>query len=169
MPSSTSHSSQTPQARILGLLLAALLALAGSAYYSLRLNPEIGFLVQTRAVQDTWARQIRTRYGSNIVVAAGSSGGFSINGQALDEEAQLPVTNRGLNAGLGARVIILYALDDLHAGDTLVLALEPVLFSQPVDLPAPGVQFSLATGHSDWVFSPPLGCRPAGVASAMLA
>src|SRR5439155_3169943 len=73
----------------------------------------------------------------------------------------LPAVNKGLAAGMGPQVITLHALEGLRAGDTLVVALEPGLLTQPFEVPSLGVQFSFAIGHPEWVQRPALeGQRP---------
>jgi len=65
------------------------------------------------------------------------------------ERHKLPVLNLGFAAGMGANVLTRYALETLQPGDTLVVALELGLLSGPVELEPLGVQFLLASGHSE--------------------
>jgi len=93
---------------------------------------------------------------------------FSINGEQLLEEYGLPTVNRGLAAGMAVKVPTLNARQDLHAGDTLLVAIEPGLFTGPVELTAFAAQFSYARGHSEWATRPALGLPGSGRASTLL-
>lgn len=150
------------------LLLVALVTWALCAAYTLWLNPEIRFFNQLAAVQDAWSREMDREHGHKVVVFGGSSCTFSVVGEQMLEHYNLPVVNRGLAAGLGVKIITLNALEGLRSGDTLVMALEPGLFSGPSELTSFASQFSYVRGHPDWVTCTALGLPGSGWSSSML-
>jgi len=77
------------------------------------------------------------------------------------------VVNKGLFAGFGTQVLTLYGCDGLQSGDTLVIAVEPGLLGEPLAVPAPGIQFSVATGHLPWVVAPEFEGQSTHLASAL--
>jgi hypothetical protein len=61
------------------------------------------------------------------------------------------------------------ALEETLPGDTLIVALEPGLLTDPLEAPALGVQFAVATGHWDWLCHALPPVRPMGGAAIALA
>ena len=55
------------------------------------------------------------------------------------------------------------------AGDSLIVALEPGLFTSPNELPAFATQFSYARRHSEWATRAALGLPGSGRAASLLA
>lgn len=151
MTSFTSLSDRRVPWRALGLVLVGLVVWAGSAAYTLRLNPEIRFYRQVARLQDEWSARMTRDYTNKVVFVGGSSCLFAVDAQRLLHEHQLPAVNRGLAAGMGLTVPAFHALQDLRQGDTLVLAFEPAHLTQPVELTSTAVQFSHAVGHPEWV------------------
>jgi hypothetical protein len=70
---------------------------------------------------------------------------------------------------MGISVLTMAALRDCRAGDTLVVALEPVLMTEPLDTPNLGIQFSIAAGHPEWVQAPLPPAQPISAVEAALA
>jgi hypothetical protein len=149
------------------LALTAAIVLLGCAYYSVRLSPDTVFFVTLTRLKDAWAEKMATEHGSKIVVCGGSSALFSIDGERLLKQDRLPVVNKGMNAGFGAQVLVLYGYEGLQTGDTLVVAMEPPLMTEPLLAPAQGVRFSVATRHLGWVLAPDLEGTPRGALSAL--
>ena len=133
----------------LRFLAVAFVAWTGSAFYSVRLYPEMIFLRHCHAVKQAWQQKLEHDYKSKIVVFGGSSCLTSIDPGRLAERHELPVLNLGLHAGMGAPILTRYALPSLKPGDTLIVALEPSLLTGPQEIEPLGVQFSFATGRMD--------------------
>jgi hypothetical protein len=153
MPSSTSHSKRIPRLAAV-LLLAALVCWLTSAAYTLRLNPEVRHFVHSDVVKKRWADQMTREHGSKIVVYGGSSCEFAIDGERMLERSGLACVNAGRGAGMGIPVLTMAALRDCRPKDTLVVAIEPVLLTEPLDIPNLGIQFSIAAGHFEWIQEP---------------
>jgi hypothetical protein len=153
--------------RAAALLLTAILTLAACAAYTTCLSPDTVFFVGMSKLKDTWAKRMTTEHRRKIVVSGGSSALFSIDGAALLQERGLPVVNKGLFAGFGVQVLVLYACEGLESGDSLVVAIEPGLLGEPLTVPAAGVQFSAATRHFQWVLAPDFEGQPTGLAAAL--
>ena len=151
------------------LLAAAVVTLAACAVYTTRFSPDTAFFVGMARIKDAWTAKLTAEQPHKVAVCGGSSTLFSINGAAMLEQRGLAVVNKGLNAGLGAQVLILYGLEGLRSGDTLVVAAEPVLLTQPLVVPAPGVQFCAGSGRLRYVLSPGFDAQPMGLASAVCA
>jgi hypothetical protein len=94
-----------------------------------------------------WAQKLQAAYTNKIVIFGGSSCGTSIDGERLLAHHHLPVVNLGLGAGMGAKALTLYAFAQIHPGDTLIVALEPDLLTQPIVLEPLAAQFAVATGQ----------------------
>jgi hypothetical protein len=138
------------------LLLTAIAAWLGCIFYTLRLNPELKYHVQGAAIKDRWSEKMTHEHGPKVVVYGGSSCAFSIDGERMLDRFNLPTVNYGSAAGMGAAVLTESALDQVRPGDTLIVALEPGLLTDPLDPPALGVQFSFAVHHPEWVIHPVL-------------
>jgi hypothetical protein len=136
------------------LLLAALVAWSIAAVYTLRFNPEVRHFVHSDAVKKRWADQMTREHGPKIVVYGGSSCEFAIDGERMLERFGLACVNAGRGAGMGIPVLTMAALRDCGPKDTLVVAIEPVLLTEPLDLPNLGIQFSIAAGHPEWIRQP---------------
>ena len=80
MASSTSPSEPRVPRLLCGLVLAALLAWAGCAFYTLRLNPENRFLKAAALTKQSWARKMTREHGAKHVIVGTSSCTFSIDG-----------------------------------------------------------------------------------------
>src|SRR5262245_3883381 len=169
MPLSTLPFSQRIPVVAVRLLGAALLSWAGSAYYTLALNPEVQHFKLTHRVKTAWAKRLTETYGAKIVVFGGSACEFAFDGERLLEKHALPVANMGRGAGMGATVLTLAALEQTRRGDTLICSLEPNLLTEPLEPLSLGVQVSFAIGHAAWIVRPQLGAPPCPWLSALLA
>jgi hypothetical protein len=169
MTLSTSHSETRVPRLALKLLIVAVVTWALCAAYMLWFSPEIRFYSQLAGVQDAWSQKMDREYGHKVVVFGGSSCTFSIIGEQMLEKYDLPTVNRGLAAGMKVKIPALNAVQDLRRGDTLIVALEPGLFTVPNELPSFATQFSYARGHSDWATQTALGLPGSGRASTLLA
>lgn len=169
MPSSTLHSESRLPAQAARLLLLAVLTWAGGAFYTLRLNPEVRYFAGTDRIKRAWAQKMTVEHGAKTVLCGGSSCEFSLDGQRLLELHGLPAVNLGRGAGFGASVLVQAALPEVRPGDTLVLALEPGLLTEPLEPPALGVQISFALGHPEWAVAPTVGTSAVSWPSALLA
>ena len=140
----------------LGLItaLALVVSMSLSAFYTTRLNPEMRHFVGTHRIKQAWAEKMTREHGSKVVVYGGSSCEFSIDGERLLQRHHLPCANLGRGAGMGAVVLTMAALDEVKEGDTLVIALEPALLTEPLDFPNQGIQFSVASGNPHWIRQP---------------
>jgi len=152
----------------LKLLGVAVLTWAACAAYSVWLSPEVRFYRQLATVQDAWSQKMDREHGYKVVVFGGSSCVFSINGEQMLEQFGLPTVNRGLAAGMTVKIPTLNALQDLKAGDTLIVAFEPGLLTEPIELTALATQFSYARGHSAWATLQALGLPGSGRVSTLL-
>jgi hypothetical protein len=146
MALSTSHSNRralVPGWTLVVVATAALTWAAGAAY-TLWFNPEIQFYRGGHARKQTWLAHLRASYRTNILVCGGSSCATSIQGRRLVEQHGLPVVNLGLAAGMGTPVLTHYAMDLVRPGDTLIVALEPGMLTNPIEPEPFGVQFAIA-------------------------
>jgi hypothetical protein len=168
MTSSTSHSENGAPTLALRLLGVAVLTWAAGAAYTVWFSPEVRFYRQLAAVQDAWSQRMGREHGKKVVVFGGSSCVFSINGEQMLGQYGLPTVNRGLAAGMTVKIPTLNALQDLRAGDTLIVAFEPGLFTAPIELTSLAAQFSYARGHSEWATQPALGLPGDGRVSTLL-
>jgi hypothetical protein len=66
------------------------------------------------------------------------------------------------------KIPTLNAMQDLKAGDTLIVAFEPGLFTTPIELTSLATQFSYARGHSEWATRTALGLAGSGRVSTLL-
>jgi hypothetical protein len=168
MASSTSPSS-APVPRLAVLLLAVALAGFGlCAFYTLRLNPELSYFVAASQVQSSWADKMTREHGAKLVAYGGSSCEFGIDAERLLNVHRLPAVNMGRGAAMGATVLTLGALQYTRPGDTLVVALEPVLLNESLEPSPLGVQFSVVTGHPEWVTRPAIGTNSLSWPSVLL-
>lgn len=151
------------------LILLAVLTWVAGAFYTLRLNPEVRYFTGTDRIKRAWAQKLAREHGAKIVLCGGSSCEFSLDGERLLEQHGLPAVNLGRGAGFGASVLVQAALPEVQPGDTLVLALEPGLLTEPLEPPALGVQVSFALGHPEWVVAPQVGTSAVSWPSALLA
>jgi hypothetical protein len=136
------------------LLLTAIVAWMGCVFYTLRLNPELKRYAQGAAIKDRWAEKMTREHGPKVLVYGGSSCAFSIDGERMLDRFNLPTVNYGSAAGMGTAILTESVLGQVRPGDTLIVALEPGLLTEPLDSPALGVQFSFAAHHPEWVIHP---------------
>jgi len=168
MTSSTLHSEPRVPLLALALLSVAVATWAVCAAYTLWVNPEVRFYKELATVQDAWSSKMDREHGHKVVVFGGSSCMFSVNGEQMLKDYRLPTVNRGLAAGMAVKIPTLNALEDLKKGDTLILALEPAHFTEPIELTSLATQFSYARGHSDWATRGALGLPGKGRLSTLL-
>jgi hypothetical protein len=169
MCSSTSPFNVSRPKLVLVLILTALVGIGVSAWYTLRFNPEIRYFKKTHAIKQAWARQMTRDYGAKVVIYGGSSCEFSIDGERLLERFRLPCVNLGRGAGMGSVVLTMVALEETRPGDTLIVAMEPGLITVPLEMPHLGIQFSIATGHWNWIRHPLPPAEPVSWLDAVLA
>lgn len=147
MRSSTLHSkSRLPR---LALLLActALGALWLGATFTLHTNAELRFYKAAIERKRLWAQRLDAHFPAKTVVVGGSSCSFSIDGERMEREHGMPTLNCGLHMGFGVPFLTRLALDSCRAGDTLVLAFEPGLFTRPLGDLTLAIQESYALGE----------------------
>lgn len=156
MASSTLHSDSLVPWRALALLAVALAAWAAGALYTVRFNPELVFFRRADEFKRVWVRELNRDHQSKVVIFGGSSCGTSVDGERMLQRHGLPVANLGLHAGMGARVIGRYALEQLRPGDTLLVSVEPSLLTGSIKLESLGVQFAFATRNLGLLGSPEL-------------
>jgi len=136
------------------LLLTALTAWLACGFYSVELSPDVTLFKQEAALKDRWAEKMTREFGAKVLVYGGSSCTFSIDGERLMNRFHLPVVNYGYGAELGPLVLTESVMDHVRPGDTLIMALEPNLLTDPFDPPAAGVKFAFAEHHPRWVLHP---------------
>lgn len=146
MPSSTSHFKSLVPWQAVRLCVIALGAWAASAFYTLRLNPELAFYREGHRVKQQWVEKMNREHASKVIFSGGSSCASSINAQQMLEQDGLPAVNLGLAAGMGAKVLTIYSLQAARPGDLVVIALEPDLLATPIELEPFGIQFGMAAG-----------------------
>jgi len=151
------------------LVAAALFTWGLDVVYTLRWNPELQFFQQAYQLKVRWAERLSREQGVKTVIYGGSSTLFSIDTGRLFERDRLPAVNFGFAAGIGASVLTQAAVQELRPGDTLIVALEPVLLTDSLEPPGMGVQFSFITGHPRWFFRPTVGTNSVFWPSALLA
>jgi hypothetical protein len=151
------------------LAVAGLVAWAGAAFYSVRLNPETQFLVRMSEIQERRAAATAAEARPRVILLGGSSMMFSVRGDQLRTNEGLPAVNLGLNAAVGAQVMTERALGFLRAGDTLILGFEPGLLAGAIEPSAAGVEFSYAMGHPEWAVRPKLAGQAVSIFSSLLA
>jgi hypothetical protein len=135
----------------LKLLAAALGTWALCAGYILHVNPEMAFLKRVWSGRKEWAQRLESDHTNKFVFYGGSSCMFSIDGERMLQQHGLPVLNMGGQAGMNAKVLTEYTLDQLRPGDTLVVALEPGLLVNDIEPTAGAIQFSYAMGAPRWI------------------
>jgi hypothetical protein len=154
------------------LLFVGVMSWLLAAFYTLRVNPEIRDFTNGAKIKAEWNRSLRDQYPSNYIVFGGSSSSFSVDPELAVKEFNFPLSNLALGAGLGAKVLIRYAAYHARPGDTLVMTMEPSLFSGSAAVPQMGQQFSIAMGHVEWASESNLvelspGLMPATYLSAL--
>lgn len=167
MASSTSHSESRVPKRLCGLVLAALLAWAACAFYTLRLNPENRFLKAAALTKQTWARQMTREHGAKHVIVGTSSCTFSIDGERMLARHQIPLVNMGLFASIEAKPLVEWALSEIQPGDSLIIALEPRILSGPIRPGAHAQQFAYLMGVPRWMEGVLEPLTPAGIDSLL--
>jgi hypothetical protein len=140
----------------LGLLAVALLMWAAGRLYTVRWNPEIGFYRAAAGITHQWAEELTAKHGRKVIIYGGSSCQFSIDGERLLNQHGIPCVNLGRNAGFGAGTMSVAALSETRPGDTLIVAIEPGLLTEPLTVPSLAAQFSVAMQHPEWVTAPAL-------------
>src|SRR5687767_13111862 len=131
MDSSISHSDKRFPSRAGLLLLVTLASWAGSAFYSVYLNPEVFHYSQGAAIKNKWADELTRKYDRKTLIFGGSATEFSIDGERMVLAHNLPTVNCGRAAGMGAGVLTESVLQQVRAGDTLIVSLEPALLTKP--------------------------------------
>ncbi len=127
------------------LLAALVLSYAAATGYTLFVNPEITFWKAAYREKVAWAEKLSEK-GKKLVFVGGSSCAFQIDAGLLTREYDLPSVNMGMHAGTGAPGLLALGLSVLSPGDTLVLSMEPTLFTSPPDRTPLGYQMLVATG-----------------------
>ena len=117
-----------------------------SAFYTLHWNPEIKVFKHAAEVKIAWSKYLDEQYTNKFVVFGGSSSTFSVDAGYALRECHVPIANLALGAGLGAKVLSRFALEELRPGDTAVMMMEPGLFASDLDPPQLGTQLSIAIG-----------------------
>lgn len=146
--------------RAILLLFVSVMIWIGCILYSIQLNPEVNHYVQGATIKQKWTDQLTREHKMKLVIFGGSSCEFSIDGERMLQQHQLPLVNFGGHAGMGACILTAQALDQVNPGDTLIVALEPGLLTKPLTQSSLGVQYSVAAGHTDWVTQPRLEINP---------
>ena len=136
------------------LLLTAIITWIACIFYTLQLNPVLKYYVQGAVIKDQWAEKMTREHGAKVLIYGGSSCAFSIDGERMLNQFQLPTVNYGRAADLGAMILTESVLGHVRPGDTLIVALEPELLHEPLYPPAIGVQFSFAEHHTEWAIHP---------------
>jgi hypothetical protein len=149
-------------ARAATLVATAAATWAACGLYTLFLNPEVTHYAGGAAIKHAWAERMTREQGAKVVAIGGSSCEFSFDGERLLRRHGLALVNYGWQAGVGAAVMVESALPELRPGDTLVVAIEPVLLTAPQSQPSLGVQLSVAAHHVEWVERPALGVGRVG-------
>ncbi len=151
MTSSTSHSDAAAPRRLprklLLALLVAILAWLVSATYTLRWNPEVALFRHAALVKLAWSQHLDQQFTNKTIVFGGSSSTFSIDAALALRERQTPIANLALGAGLGAKVLTRFALQQAHAGDTLLMMFEPGLLAADLEPTQLGQQIAIALGR----------------------
>lgn len=171
MASSISPSEPRSPRLLLRLLGTAFLTWVLAAIYTLHWNPEIAFHAGSRKIKHrTGGGELRHRFDfPAMIFSGGSSGLFSVDATRLSEQHQLLSVNYAMGAGLGPGVLLQAAAADTHGGDTVVLAFEPFLLTEPMEPTSMGIQFSFAAGQPEWVTRPAFAVPAASWPSALLA
>jgi hypothetical protein len=146
--------------RSLVLLAITAIALAASAAYTVRWNPEVRFFCHALEVKNQWLVELRRTNAPVILVAGGSSCAFSIDAARLDQQYHLPVVNYGLHAGMEPPFLAAAAAAALHPGDTWILAIEPGLLTAPFTAPDLAAQMGFALRKPEWTHGTPLTGDP---------
>jgi len=127
----------------LWLLALAFISLAAARLYVVRLNPEVVFFRTAVGLKRAWARNLPADKRPRVIFAGGSSCHTSIDTSRLLQR-NVRALNMGLGAGLGLKFLTRFALSEAKPGDTLILAVEPELFTSSLTDPALAVQLSRA-------------------------
>jgi len=141
----------------------------GAACYSLYLNPELIFYRELSLVQRSWASELEKKTPTKIVVIGGSSTIFSLMPERAWEKYGVALVNFGLAAGMGPQVMLLRGMEQVQAGDTLLLSFEPGLLTEDGVVPSLGIQYAFSEKRPSWIGAPRLGFPPMSWGSALLA
>lgn len=128
------------------LVMTGIVTWAVAAFYTLRVNPEVAFFAHGARVKQAWVERLNAATTPKTVVFGGSSCTVTVDGERMQQRHGLPTANLGLGAGMGAQVLTEYAKAGVRQGDTLIVALEPLLLTENLEVPSLGVQFAWATG-----------------------
>ncbi|MBN9692247.1 MAG: hypothetical protein J0M24_18530 [Verrucomicrobia bacterium] len=169
MRSSISHSDRKIPWMAFALLATGVLVWGLEVIYTLRWNPELQFLGHAYRIKSARAERISAEGRSKWVILGGSSSFFSIDTELLGNLTGRPAVNFGLAAGIGPSVLSQAAVQFTQSGDTLLVALEPVLLTDSMEPPGLGVQFSFVAGHPEWFSNPTIGTNRVPWPSALLA
>ncbi|MBL9171899.1 MAG: hypothetical protein JNL10_00060, partial [Verrucomicrobiales bacterium] len=151
------------------LLLLAMGVWGLDVAYTLRGNPELQFFRKAWEIKRAQARRLSGKPGGKVVLYGGSSSLFSINTGQLQSENGIPAVNFAFGAGFGASILTQAAVQEVASGDTLAVALEPVLLTDSLEPPAMGIQFAVVTGNPSWFSHPTVGRESVGWIPAALA
>jgi hypothetical protein len=132
------------------------------AFYTLYLNPEISHYAAGAVIKSAWAERLTREYGAKIVAVGGSSCEFSLDGERMLSVHHLPLVNYCWQVGMGAAIMVESGISALAPGDTLIVAVEPVLLTVPFDQTSLGIQLSVAAHHREWTMRPALGVGATG-------
>ena len=137
--------------RTIIVILAAVLAYVVATYYSVMLNPEVSFLVEAHQRKRSWRDRIASEDlgAPRFVFCGGSNVKVAIYPEWCREKYGLKVLNFGMAAGMGAKVLSDYAIEQVRQGDVLVLSLEPSLLMRGIEEEPLGIQFLVASGQVD--------------------
>src|SRR5436190_21804250 len=129
MPSSISASSMGPgawlrRAALFGLIV--LLVLALFLWFGPPVSP-VDYLGAARSKQE----RLHHLGSPKVVVIGGSNAAFGIDSETLERGLCKPVVNMGLHAALGFRYMTAEVVDQLGAGDVVIVTLENSNFEQP--------------------------------------
>lgn len=147
---------------IIYAIFAALLGAAClGAVYTVRLNPEITWLIQLR---DNKRAAAESKGSDRILLCGGSTVLFGLDSERIAKFTSRPVVNLGLHAGMGAPALLGFAAHFARPGDLLVLSMEPDLFMGKVESMRLGNQFMVLAGMGDEAMGgvPPIA--PTGIA-----
>ncbi len=112
------------RAGLFGLLLLSVLA---CFYFLGPLVSPVDYLGAARQKQE----RLKQLGSPKVVVMGGSNAAFGIDGAALEQGLCKPAVNMGLHAALGFRYMTAEVVDQLGAGDVVIVALEYSNYEKP--------------------------------------
>lgn len=72
--------------------------------------------------------RLKSLHGSKAVIIGGSNLHYGLNSQMLEDSLGIPVVNMGLQASIGLQYMFREIIDQIDAGDLVILQAEPALF-----------------------------------------